>query len=285
MQHWGSLFAAVYLGGFVLFGALELLSPKRAWSEPTAIRWLNNTGIFVASAGILYLLFPMLTVPFSFVVEERGWGVFNQMEIPGASVIILSVIIVDLGRYIEHRLLHKLPLLWRLHRMHHADRDFDVTTTLRAHPLEVIFSTSFRMMVIAIFGLPVMAVILAELLIVMTNLFIHANMRLPLGVERWLRLIIVTPDFHRVHHSTRIEENNSNFANIFSAWDYLFRTYKQEPIGGHEGMDIGLEEFSDPRHMLMHWMIINPVLAPDEAFQRAIDRRETAQIASPTVVK
>jgi sterol desaturase/sphingolipid hydroxylase (fatty acid hydroxylase superfamily) len=276
LQNWGAIIAAVYGGGFLFFGALELFRPRRPWSEPTAIRWLNNTGIFVVSATLLYAAFPFLIIPFSLVVQQRDWGLLNHFDISGASITLISIVIVDFFRYIEHRLLHDVPLLWRLHRMHHADPDFDVTTTLRAHPLEVVFSTSFRMMIIAVFGLPVVAVVLAELIIIATNLFIHANMRLPLAVERWLRLLIVTPDFHRVHHSTMMQDNRSNFANILSSWDYLFSTYKEEPVGGHEGMHIGLNEFRDPKHMLMHWMIINPVLGSDKCPQHAVETAETA---------
>lgn len=263
LDHWLLVAASIYVGGFVSFALWELARPRRDWTSPTVVRWSNNFAAFAVSAASVQLLLPMLTVGFAGYVDARGWGLFNQVAVADYAAIGLSLLAIDLARYGEHRLLHGVPLLWRFHRMHHVDPDFDVTTGLRTHPLEALFSALVRMAVIAALGIPLVAALLAELALVATNFFIHVNARIPPGLDRRLRKVMVTPDFHRVHHSVDYREGNSNFANVLPLWDHLFGTHVPQPALGHTGMVIGLPGFTDRKHLLLPWMMLNPILKED----------------------
>lgn len=266
------LSTSLYVGGFLVVALWEMIMPRREWTVPTLRRWSNNFALFITSASATYLFIPVLTVGFSQIVSAKGWGLFNVLGYDGVWVVVTGIIILDFIQYLEHRMVHQVPILWRLHRIHHADFDYDVTTGFRFHPVEGIFSICWRMGMVALFGIPVAAVMLAELLLISTNYFVHGNARLPLGLDRVLRKVIVTPDLHRVHHSIDKQEANSNYGSIFSFWDRLLGTYVAQPAAGHENMVIGQHGFRDPKHMNLHWMLINPVLKAD-----ADAARHTAQ--------
>ena len=261
-----------YVGGFFIVAMWELFFPRRKWSVSTVLRWTNNFGIFLVSAAFTYLILPILTVGFAYVVNERNWGFFNILDLEGVLTIATGILILDFAQYLEHRTVHRFSLLWRVHRMHHADFDYDLTTGLRFHPFEGLFATLWRMTTIALFGIPVIAVLVAELLLIITNYFVHANARLPIPMDRILRRVIVTPDLHRVHHSIERIETDSNFGSVLSIWDRIFGTYVGQPRAGHNAMVIGLDGFRDRKHMLLPWMLANPLVDRDSEEITASER-------------
>lgn len=263
--HWWTLATALYVSGFLAVSLWELAAPRRAWTVSTLRRWSSNFGVFVVGAGLTWLLIPVLSVGFAQRVAENGWGLFHVLGLGGAWTILAGILILDLAQYVEHWLVHRVPILWRLHRMHHADLDYDVITGFRFHPFEGLFAVAWRMGVIAAFGIPVVAVMLAELLLIAINYFVHGNVRLPVAWDAVLRRLIVTPDLHRVHHSIERRESNANFGSLFSFWDRLFGTCVEQPAAGHRDMVTGLQAFRDPRHMDLHWMLANPFLTADPA--------------------
>jgi sterol desaturase/sphingolipid hydroxylase (fatty acid hydroxylase superfamily) len=190
--------------------------------------------------------------------DENGWGLFNGLALPLWLAVALSVIIMDFAIYLQHVLIHAVPALWRLHRMHHADLDFDVTTGARFHPLEIILSMGLKLMVVGALGAPAAAVLIFEVILNATSMFNHSNVGLPARLDRAVRLIVVTPDMHRVHHSVIPAETNSNFGFSLPWWDHLFGTYKAQPEAGHAGMTIGIEQFRDGRDLRLDRMLIQP---------------------------
>jgi sterol desaturase/sphingolipid hydroxylase (fatty acid hydroxylase superfamily) len=194
------------------------------------------------------------------LAEERSWGLLNNLTLPYWIKVIVAVILFDLGIYFQHVLFHAVPLLWRLHLVHHADLDFDVTTGLRFHPIEMIVSLGIKLSIVAVLGPPALAVLIFEILLNGTAMFNHANIRVPLVVDRYLRLFVVTPDMHRVHHSTIPSETNSNFGFNLPWWDRLFGTYRSQPSEGHEAMTIGLSQFRDPGRLTLPWVLALPFL-------------------------
>lgn len=259
-ENWWFLATVTYVLGFLVVSLWEIFAPRREWSVPTISRWINNFALFVSSSLAIYLFIPVLTVGFSYIVTSEGWGLFNALRFNGVWAVIVGIIILDFVQYLEHRLVHRIPVLWRLHRAHHTDFDYDVTTGFRFHPFEGLFATAWRMAMIALFGISTLSVMLSELLLIITNYFVHANARLPLALDCVLRKVLVTPDLHRVHHSIDKQENNSNFGSLFSFWDRILGTYIAQPAAGHENMVIGLNEFRDLKHVRLHWILINPFL-------------------------
>lgn len=228
--------------------AWEIITPRRALSISKSLRWINNLGLVVVNTILLRLIFPAAAVGMAAWANSQGWGLFNYFQFPDWFALIVSVVIMDAVIYIQHVLVHAIPILWRLHRVHHADLDFDVTTGSRFHPIEIIFSMLFKSAAILVLGPPIIAVLVFELLLNATSMFNHANVRIPLGVDRVLRWFIVTPDMHRVHHSVEDDETNSNFGFCFPWWDRLFGTYRDQPRAGHEQMTIGINTFRDRQH-------------------------------------
>src|SRR4051794_14940586 len=212
----------------------------------------------VLDAVLVRLLFPITAVGFAIFVEERGWGVFNLITLPHWLLIAASVILLDLVIYLQHVLFHAVPALWRLHRMHHADLAFDVTTGVRFHPVEIVLSMAIKLAAIAALGTPALAVLIFEVLLNATSMFNHSNIRMPAKLDRVLRWLVVTPDMHRVHHSILPHETNSNFGFNAPWWDRLFGTYRELPAAGHEGMTIGIEQFRDRRELTLSRMLLQP---------------------------
>ena len=249
----------VFIAVLVAMALWEVAAPRRRQDIPRVIRWTNNLALVVVDTVILRLTFPILAVGLALMAKERGWGLFNALDIPLWLAVLLSILLLDLAIYLQHVLFHAVPGLWRLHRMHHADLEFDVTTGLRFHPVEIVLSMVIKLAVVAALGAPAVAVLLFEVLLNATALFNHANIRLPTGVDRVLRWVMVTPDMHRVHHSVIPAETNSNFGFNLPWWDRLLGTYRAQPKAGHEGMTIGIEQFRTPRDLWLDRMLVQPL--------------------------
>ena len=263
---------AVFLGVLAAMALWEIAAPRRRREIPRVIRWTNNLALVVVDTAILRLTFPILAVGLAAMAEERGWGLFNNFDAPVWVSIVVSMLLLDLAIYLQHVMFHAVPGLWRLHRMHHADLDFDVTTGLRFHPLEILISMGIKLAAVAALGPPAVAVLLFEVLLNATALFNHANINLPRPIDRVLRLIVVTPDMHRVHHSVNPIETNSNFGFNLPWWDRLLGTYRAQPAKGHHGMDIGIEQFRTRRDLWLDRMLVQPVRGP--ASGHALDVRK-----------
>jgi sterol desaturase/sphingolipid hydroxylase (fatty acid hydroxylase superfamily) len=247
-----------FSGVLLLMALWELAAPRRHASVTRIRRWPNNVGVVMVDAVIVRVLFPISAVGLALVAETRGIGLLNIIHMPVALAVLLSVVILDLAIYCQHVLFHAVPALWRLHRMHHADLEFDVTTGLRFHPLEILISMAIKFVVIAAFGAPAVALLIFEVLLNATSMFNHSNIRIPATLDEVLRWIVVTPDMHRVHHSIVARETNSNFGFNVPWWDRLFGTYRAQPAAGHEGMTIGIEQFRDPRELRLDRMLLQP---------------------------
>ncbi len=238
-----------FLGIFALMATWEILAPRRILTISKSIRWLNNIGLVAFNTFLLRLLFPAAAVGFAAVASEQGWGLFNLIELPYWLVVVLCVIAMDFVIWLQHVMVHAVPLLWRLHRVHHADLDYDLTTGARFHPLEILLSMLIKFATIMVLGPPVIAVIIFEIVLNGMAMFNHANVKLPAGLDRLLRWFFVTPDMHRVHHSVEDDEANSNFGFNLSLWDRLFGTYRDQPRAGHEGMTIGIRKLREPKQV------------------------------------
>ncbi len=236
----------------------ELLAPRRPLTTSKVSRWTSNLGIVLLDTLAVRLILPMQAVGMALFVEAHGWGILNNVIISPWMRILLGILGLDLLIYLQHAMFHALPLFWRLHRMHHTDLDFDVTTGIRFHPLEILLSMGIKMAAVAVLGPPALAVVLFEVLLNATSMFNHGNVRLPKEIDRVLRLLVVTPEMHRVHHSVVIKEHNSNFGFNFPWWDRLMGTYEAQPMKGHEGMTIGLSQYRDPRRLTLAWLLIQP---------------------------
>jgi sterol desaturase/sphingolipid hydroxylase (fatty acid hydroxylase superfamily) len=239
--------AVIRLGFFfailVAVALWELARPRRRLTTPKARRWLRNLGITVLNSALVRWLFPVLAMGMAALAETRGWGLLNAYALPYWLAVALAVVVLDFAIYLQHVIFHAVPALWRLHMVHHTDLDFDVTTGVRFHPLEILLSMAIKLAVVSVLGPPPLAVLIFEVALNGTSMFNHGNLRLPLGLDRVLRLLVVTPDMHRVHHSTVATETNSNFGFNLPWWDRLFGTYRAQPAAGHEDMMIGLEAY------------------------------------------
>jgi sterol desaturase/sphingolipid hydroxylase (fatty acid hydroxylase superfamily) len=247
-----------FLGIFILVAICEILAPRRALTTSKASRWLANLVIVALNPLSVRLVFPVLPVALALVVTERQWGLFNNVDLPYWLEVATGVIALDLTIYLQHILHHAVPALWRLHMVHHADLDFDLTTGLRFHPVEIVVSMGIKLMAVAALGPPALAVLIFEVALNGTSMFNHSNIHIPTGVDRILRLFVVTPDMHRVHHSVIIRETNSNYGFNLPWWDRLLGTYKNQPDRGHEGMTIGLSQFRDPGRLTLSRLITLP---------------------------
>ena len=256
---------AIRLSAFALMlaamTAWEFAAPRRRLSVPLTGRWIANIGLVILGALIIRLAVPLAAVGVATAAADRGFGLFNVIDLPASLAFALALILLDLAIWAQHVAMHKVPLLWRLHRVHHSDVDFDSTTGVRFHPVEIVLSMAYKMAVVAAIGAPPAAVIVFEILLSSGALFNHGNVRLPLAADRVLRRLIVTPDMHRVHHSVRREETDSNYGFNLSLWDRLFRTYRDQPADGHEGMAIGLEAFRSARDRHLGRLLVQPLAA------------------------
>ncbi len=263
---------AAFGGVFVAMAIWEVIGPRRKQAIGRGWRWPNNLGIVAVDTLLVRILFPATAVGLALVAEARGFGLFNALPVPAWVGVAASVLLLDLAIYLQHVLLHAVPALWRLHRMHHADLEFDVSTGLRFHPIEILLSMTIKLAVIAGLGTPAVAVLIFEVLLNATSMFNHGNVRVAPGIDRVLRWLVVTPDMHRVHHSILARETNSNFGFNLPWWDRLFGTYRAQPSAGHEAMTIGIEQFRDPRELGLDRMLLQPFRG--EAGGYPLGRRE-----------
>ena len=238
-----------FFGTFLIMAFLELLMPRRQLIISKILRWVNNISLTVLNTFILRVLFPTAAVGMAIFTSENGWGMFNYYHVELPVAVVASVILMDMIIYLQHVMVHAVPVLWRLHRVHHADPDFDVTTGARFHPLEIILSMLIKFSVIIVLGAPVLAVIIFEILLSSMAMFNHSNVRINTTFDKFLRLLIVTPDMHRVHHSVEADETNSNFGFNLPWWDRLFGTYRKQPRAGHKDMVIGIHNFTKPKQV------------------------------------
>ena len=255
---------AIRLGFFftvlAVMAAWEVTAPRRALTRLRRLRWPANLGIVALNTVLVRLLLPIAPLAFAALAETRGWGLFNVVKAPGWLAVAASVVMLDLAIYLQHVMFHAVPVLWRLHRMHHADLDFDVTTGARFHPIEIVLSAVLKMAVIALIGAPALAVLTFEVVLNATAMFNHANVALGTRLDRVLRWFVVTPDMHRVHHSVHVDETNSNFGFNLPWWDRLFGTYRDQPRDGHVAMTIGIEQFREPTQLHLHRMLAQPFI-------------------------
>jgi sterol desaturase/sphingolipid hydroxylase (fatty acid hydroxylase superfamily) len=265
---------AAFAGVLGLMAGLEARFPRRRRGFRRWLRWPSNLGVVALDALIVRVLFPTAAVGAALAAGAHGIGLLPALGLPAPLEVAIGVVLLDLAIYLQHVLFHAVPALWRLHRVHHADLDFDVTTGLRFHPVEIILSMVLKLMVVVALGAPALAVLLFEVLLNATSIFNHANLRLPSWLDRVLRLVLVTPDMHRVHHSVVVQETNSNFGFNFAIWDRLFGTYRPQPEAGHEAMQIGIGQFRDPRELRLDRMLTQPLR--DDAGSYPLGRREVA---------
>lgn len=253
-----SVFAAI----LIAMALLEVFAPRRNLTAPKARRWLTNFTIVAIDTAVVRLMgaltVPIVAVAAAVYAETQGWGLFNLIELPSWLEFVLALLILDFGIWLQHYISHKVPLFWRLHRVHHADVDIDVSTAIRFHPIEIALSMLWKIVLVFVFGPAAAAVVVFEVILNGCAMFNHANIALPGWLDRAMRMVIVTPDMHRVHHSVIRSEHDSNYGFNLSIWDRLFGTYTAQPENGHEGMKIGLEQFPAPAPTRLLWSLALP---------------------------
>ncbi len=249
---------SAFIGVFAAMALWESLAARRQSRVSRGARWVANVGITLLSTLIVRVVFPTAAVGAALLAADRGWGMLNTVRLPAVVSFIGSILLLDLVIYLQHVMFHAVPALWRLHMVHHADLDVDVTTGLRFHPLEIVLSMLLKLAVIAVVGPPAAAVLAFEVLLNATSMFNHGNVRLAVRLDRVLRCFVVTPDMHRVHHSVMTSETNSNFGFNLPWWDRLLGTYRDQPDQGHEAMTIGLHQFQEPRRQNLLWLLALP---------------------------
>jgi len=264
LNHASQVHAYNYFGVLIVIALLECVVPRREPGDTLALRWFGNAAMTVLGTIMVRTLFPIIGIAWAVLCHERGWGLLNQVSLPAIVEFGLTILALDVFVYAQHRLLHRVGFLWRLHRTHHSDHDYDLTTGLRFHPLEMMFSTTMLLGALVVLGGPPVAVFAWQLMSTAINFIEHANVRVPERVDRVLRLVLVTPDMHRIHHSSAPGESRSNFSNTFSWWDRLFGTYIDQPAAGHADMAFGVQGFEERKHQALPWMLVQPFLAEPE---------------------
>jgi sterol desaturase/sphingolipid hydroxylase (fatty acid hydroxylase superfamily) len=244
----------------------EAAAPRRPRSYSRLRRWPSNLAVVALNTALVRILLPATAVSMALAGERRGWGLLNNLPVPASIAIVATVVVLDLAIYLQHVMFHAVPALWRVHRMHHADLDFDVTTGARFHPIEIVLSMLIKFGAVVALGTPALGVLVFEVLLNATSMFNHGNARIPVGLDRYLRWFVVTPDMHRVHHSIVVGETNSNFGFNLPWWDWLLGTYYDQPALGHEGMRIGIEQFRNGRELRLDRMLLQPFRSPAGAY-------------------
>ncbi len=247
-----------FFGIFCIVALWEILAPRRMIIMSKRSRWFSNLVLLSLNPISVRLIFPFLPVSMSILAEERHWGLLNNIGMPFFLRVVIGVIVLDLAIYLQHVLHHAVPLLWRLHMVHHSDLDFDITTGVRFHPFEIILSMAIKIMTVAVLGPPASAVLIFEVALNATSMFNHSNIHLSSNIDRVLRLFVVTPEMHRVHHSVIIRETNSNFGFNLPWWDRLLGTYRAQPSKGHEGMIIGVSHLQNPERLTLLRLLLMP---------------------------
>ena len=256
MDHEITVRVSFFLGIFLLLLLGELWKPRRVLVIPKKERWFNNLSIMVINTLLVRFLFPLVPVGMALLARERGWGLLQYLEFPYLLHVAGAVIVLDFVVYLQHVLFHAVPPLWRFHIMHHVDLDLDVTSGVRFHPIEIVLSMGIKLSAIGFLGPPALAVIIFEIVLNGTSMFNHSNIFIPLTMDRFLRLFIVTPDMHRVHHSVILKETKSNYGFALPWWDWLLGTYRAQPAKGHQGMTIGNARFLDEKRQKLWWLLL-----------------------------
>jgi sterol desaturase/sphingolipid hydroxylase (fatty acid hydroxylase superfamily) len=263
-----------FIGVFLAVALWEVLAPRRRPAFGRGVRWPHNLGLLAVDVVVLRILAPSAAIAVAIAGEAHGWGLVNALALPVWIAVPLAIVLLDLAVYFQHVTFHAVPTLWRLHRVHHTDLDFDVTTGTRFHPIEILVSTAIKCAAVAAIGAPAVAVLAFEVLLNATAMFNHANAGLPSAAERWVRWLVVTPDMHRVHHSVVYNESSSNFGFNLPWWDRLFGTYRAQPAAGHEGMTIGVDAFRSPADLRLDRLLVQPFRNTPGGY--AINRRPEA---------
>ena len=261
-----------FIGLFVLLAIWEISSPKRVLHHARHFRWFNNFSLIILSNLLVRFVIPTAAVGIALAVEENQWGLLYYLELPILIHFIAAFVLMDLSLYFQHVMFHALPMFWRFHRVHHSDLDFDISTGLRFHPFEMVISILIKFITIASLGVPVFAVVIFEIVLNAASMFTHSNIKIPLGLERVIRWLIVTPDMHRIHHSVIENETNSNFGFFISVWDRMFGTYIRNPQKGHTEMKIGLNNSQEAKWQNLRWLIYLPFVSKVNAY--AINQRK-----------
>jgi sterol desaturase/sphingolipid hydroxylase (fatty acid hydroxylase superfamily) len=247
-----------FVGVFAVMILWEMLAPRRARVVPRLARWPSNLGLVALNTLLMRLILPTTAVAVALAVEARGIGLLHVLNVPSGLAFVLALVLLDLAIYLQHVLFHKLPVLWRLHRMHHADVDVDATNGLRFHPVEILLSMGIKFAVIALVGAPAAAVVVFEVLLNGLAVFNHSNVSISERIDRALRWFIVTPDMHRIHHSWYAEECNSNYGFNLTCWDRLFDSYRTQPRDGQMHMTLGLPEWREPEWLRLDKLLLQP---------------------------
>jgi len=247
-----------FLGVLAVLMLCEHYFPRRRSSFSKKTRWTANLTLVTIDTLCLRLLFPLLAIDFALIASERGWGLFNYWELSWWLAFILGVIILDFMIYLQHVLFHVIPFFWRFHKVHHTDLDFDATTGVRFHPVEIIVSMGIKIAVVVFLGIPALAVLVFEILLNAGSMFTHSNIKLPISLDRVIRFLIVTPDVHRIHHSPNPAERDRNFGFNLSLWDRFLGTYRDQPSEDHERMTIGIGEYRAAKYLKLHWLLAIP---------------------------
>ena len=260
MENEATIRLSIFLGLFALFSLAEALAPRKQRTQPRSTRWRTNWGMTIVNTVTLRLMaiaVPLLAVGAAVDAGQNGWGLLNWLNWPAWVEITLTILLLDFAIWAQHVITHKIPLLWRLHRVHHSDTDIDVTTAIRFHPIEIAFSMLLKIGLVYLLGPAAVAVVLFEIILNGTAMFNHSNLALPLWLDAVMRRVLVTPDMHRVHHSVHRHEHDSNYGFSLSIWDHMFGTYVAQPAEGHDDMKIGLR-WQDDRPSKLGWSLRLP---------------------------
>lgn len=260
MEHEIAIRLIFFVSIFILVALWEFRMPRRALTTSKKWRWFANLSLTVINPVSLRLVLPVFAVEMARTAQANGWGLLNNIGTSSVVALGAGIVVLDFGMYLQHVMFHAVPLLWRLHMVHHADLDFDLTTGLRFHPVEIILSMILKMSIIFALGPPVISVLVFEIILNAMAMFNHGNIKLAPPLDRFIRSFLVTPDMHRVHHSVIVRETNSNYGFNFSVWDRLFGTYVAQPSKGHQDMIIGLSQFRDPSRLTLPWILILPFI-------------------------
>jgi len=252
------IYAFVFWGALILVATWEALAPRRALKVSIRTRWGGNVGLMAINTLFVKALFPITGFGLAYLLHDRGWGLLNMVTLPAWPAFVAAILLLDFARYAEHVLMHKVPLLWRMHRLHHTDQDLDFTTQFRAHPLESLVGGVLGLFALALIGPSLLALVLFQICFAAQAFWAHSNVAVPTRVDSVLRRVFTTPDVHRVHHSIDLVESNSNFGGMLTWWDRLFGTFVEQPALGHQDMVLGIAECQDPEHQRLTWMLLNP---------------------------